>query len=189
MNLLESIVTFISENGLGIFNTILISVTILLSYQSFKFQTRTGIRESLEQLEDIEFSKEKLKPVLHEFVFKPFRGHRTTVQLKYYRYSTKPASASQNRDDLFHRTFYSINRDADTEIPEEKFREAIGAKLSTLDEVANVRLEDTGIFLEYDTGNAVEVRRRTEIVLKTLSNWHTTSDERFVETFDIEVEE
>lgn len=65
---------FISDNFLTIFNTFLIGITILLSYQSFKFQTRTGIRESLEQLEDVEFYNEKFSPILHKLIFRPIRG-------------------------------------------------------------------------------------------------------------------
>lgn len=180
--------TFIAENSLALFNTFLISVTIILSYQSIKFQSRTSIRESLEQLDDVEYSSEKLKPILHKFAFRPLRGHQTIVQLKYYRYSSQPATSSQSGPHLFQGTLYSINRHVESEIPKDEFLQAISRKLSTLDEVSDIWVEDTGIFLQYETGNSVEVRRRTETVLKNLNEWHTTSKERFVETFNVELD-
>lgn len=90
MAVLESLIRFVPDRFLTVFYTVLIGITILLSYQSFKFQTRTNIQESLEQLEDVEFNNEKLRPILHELVFRPVRGHRTTVHLKYYRFGRNP---------------------------------------------------------------------------------------------------
>jgi hypothetical protein len=184
--MINGLSTFISNNFLTIFNTALIGVTILLSYQSFKFQSRTSVRESLEQLDDVEFSKEKLKPILHEFIYQPIRGSRTIVQLKYYRFGKNPASASLSRQNLFSRTFYKLNGRDGSDIPEMRLRDAIVNKLSELDEVVNVWLEDTGIFIEFDTGNSVEVRRRTEIVLQSLNDWHTTDREQFMQTFNMD---
>lgn len=186
MAVLESLIRFVSNRFLTVFNTFLIGITFLLSYQSFKFQTRTGIRESLEQLEDVEFKKEKLRPILHELVFRPVRGHRATVHLKYYRFGRNPASANKSHYNVFHHTFHELNKRDSNGVPEDRLRQAIVSKLSELDEVADVWIEDTGIFLEYDTGNAVEVRRRTETVLQALTDWHTTDRETFMDTFDMD---
>jgi len=186
MDFTDTASQFISKNFLTVFNTFLIGITILLSYQSYQFQTRTGIRESLEQLDDVEFNQEKLRPILHDFVFRPLRGHRATVHLKYYRFGTNPASANKSHYNVFERTFFYLNdRDA-SGIPEIRLRNAITEKLSGMAEIEDVWIEDTGIFLELDTGNAVEVRRRTEAVLQNLTDWHTTDKDTFMDRFDMD---
>lgn len=185
-DILRNVHLLFRNNVLTVINTSLILVTIYLSYQSFKFQTRTSIRESLEQLEDIDFYHEKFSPILYKFDFRPVRGHRTTVQLKYYSYGRNPASASDNQRDLFNRTFYILNDRDYSGIPTKRLRQAIAEKLLEAEAVTDVWTDDTGIFLEYDTGNAVEVRRRTEAIFQSLSNWHSTDQESFMETFGID---
>lgn len=185
MSFIGSIIEFGLQNPLTLFNTFLLIFTGYLSLSSYKFQSRTSIRESLEQLEDIEFRKEKLSPIMHDFGFRPIRGHRTTVQLKYYRFGKNPASASKLHNRLFHTTLYEANRTEEDKLSEDTFYDALQRKLSNLDGVNGVWIRNTGIFLTYDTGNAVEVRKRTEKALNMLSDWHTTNMERLTQQLEI----
>jgi hypothetical protein len=186
MNVSDVATQTFAGNPLTLLNTFLIIITILLSYNAYKFRTRASVRESLEQLDDVEFRKEKLRPILHELDFRLIRKHRTTVHLKYYTFGREPASASLSNKNLFWRTFYQLNnKDADG-IPTEQLREAIAGKSRELDKVEKVWIEDTGIYLQFKTGNAVQVRRWTEDVLQNLITWHTTNNETFSETFGVD---
>lgn len=58
--------------GLQAATFVLLLFTTYLSIQTQIFQVRTGIRESLEQLDDYEFRRGslKLKPILHRFKYR-----------------------------------------------------------------------------------------------------------------------
>lgn len=67
---------------LTLLNTLLIVITILLGIQTTIFQRRTSLRESLEQLDPIEFGSSYIGVFLYEFNYIPFL-HKSVV-LKIY---------------------------------------------------------------------------------------------------------
>lgn len=184
---LVDILTFAAQNPLTIFNTILLLFTGYLSYSSFKFQTRTSVRESLEQLDDVEFRQEKLRPILHELKFRPLRGHQTTVHLKYYTFGRAPESASRNAGRLFVQTHSQLDSmHEENDLSHQEFKNLLKSALESLDPVDRIEVDDTGIFLRFDTGNPVSVRRRTEQILQKLNEWHTTDQEAWIENVRVD---
>lgn len=172
--MLADALRYIEQNPLTLFNSLLLIGTGWLSYSSYKFQSRAGVREALDQLEDIDIYRGKLSPILDEFTFKPLSGEfSSTVKLKYYKYGRNPASANKE-DSLLSRTLYLLNDKAASEnITEEEFYRLLSESLEELPTVDAVAVNTNGIFLQFETVNAVQVRRRTEFVLEQIVEAHT----------------
>lgn len=174
------ILGLIDSIGLTGLNTILIIGSLYLGYRTFVFQARAGIRESLEQLEDVAFNRSKLTAMLHEFDF--LRSH-STVLLKYYMPGRNPASANQPTD-LFHRQSPWRKSD-DEEFTQERSYEAVRRHVESTDGVTSSRVDEEGIFLEISSRNAVEIRSVADKVLRNLKAKVTSNPEAFAKNFQI----
>ncbi|MCU4801333.1 hypothetical protein OB920_13210 [Halobacteria archaeon HArc-gm2] len=187
MTWIDGVISFIQTNGLTIFNSLLLITTAVLSFSSQIFQTRTSIRESLEQLEDVEFHREKLKPILHNVEYFPLLKGKSTVLLKYYQEGRNPASANKPLD-LFTRTLNKAGRvHSDNRVfTKEKAYSGIKRTLNEVEGVTVSRVDESGIYLEIPSADSVVVRERTDAVLTRLRELHTTSTSKFVEQHNIE---
>lgn len=167
--------TFVAQNPLTLFNTLLLVVTGYLSYTSYVFQKRTGVRESLEQLEDVEYGSGKLRPILHRFEFIPFLRKKVEVQLKYYHFGNSPASAGV-LNDLFQKQLYHLNgRDSSySEYGQEEFSSDIERALNSLDYCDSASVDSEGIVVMFQTTNAVEIRRRANLTMQKLYEMRST---------------
>jgi len=103
MNTAEVII-WIEKNWKWIVNIGLLVITILLGIRSYRFQKRTGLREAIEQLDDMAVSDlAKFKPLVHSgnLLFPPRRA-KIYFQLSVDsdgQSSSIPSSASQWVDD------------------------------------------------------------------------------------------
>lgn len=117
--------------------------TIGISWSSLNQQRTASARESLEQLDDIEVRRPnaKLKPILHDH--NPWPGSESTVKIQTYM-QTELANVSRIHSNLlaFPKVIFD---DYDVEVVED------------------------GYLIKYDTANAVEIRRRTQELLRELS--------------------
>ena len=184
------IAKYLSSNPLTVFNSILLVLTGYLSYTSYIFQMRTGIRESLEQLEDIEIDRSKLRPILHSFKFSLLRGSKTIVQLKYYSDGRNPANANQPRR-LFRSERYKLARDHDdletnNPIDEADFFRGIGEYITRTTPVKDAKAEPMGIMLHIYSDDAVEIRRVTESILDDLYSMFWQGPDGLVHDLELE---
>jgi len=128
---------------------LLLIFTAILSYYSYSSQARTGVREALEQLDDVEINnKYKIKPILHRFHFGPL-SPQSSLLLKIYQTQYNEAAAS-------------IPVSA-TEQVDEDFLDAINTQLTedeNLDELLQTAsINHDGVHFELTTRNAVSIRR------------------------------
>ncbi len=185
------IVEYLSSNPLTVFNTLLLLFTGYLSYSSYVFQTRTSIRESLEQLDDVEFRKGKLRPMLHSYDHSIIRS-ACIVELKYYRNGRNPASANQ-LDEAFrferHR-IAKIHDDMNHGEPFDTnvFLSAVEESIPTLPKVTDTRVTADGIFIDIESSDAVLIRRRTQEVLECVYRTLNGINEETVEELELESE-
>jgi ribosomal protein L18E len=149
-NVTSSGVTLIvGQIALSLLSLGLLVFTTILSYFSYSAQARTGVRESLEQLDDVEInSSYKLKPILHRFEFGP-KNPKSVLLIKIYKTQYNEASAS-------------VPKAASDQLNEDQI-ESITDKLYKDDEF-HALLQDSGvngdgIFFELATRNAVTARR------------------------------
>jgi len=172
----------VAQNPLTLFNTLLLVLTGYLSYTSYVFQKRTGVRESLEQLEDVEYGSGKLRPILHRFEFTPFLREKVEVQLKYYHFGKNPASAGV-LNDLFQRQLYQLNgRDSSySEYRQEDFESDIQEFLCDLNYCKSASVDSEGIVVTFQTTNAVEIRRRVNLIMQKLHKKRSTDLENWKE--------
>jgi hypothetical protein len=147
--------------AVSVVSLFLLIFTSVLSYYSYSAQARTGIRESLEQLDDVEISNTyKVKPILHEFDF-AFRDPRSVVLIKLYSTQYNEAAASVPQD-----TTTQIEEDNLPEILED-----IRADSDFDDLLTDVWVNDDGVHLELRTRNAVEIRRLANAVMVEIRDW------------------
>ncbi|WP_147439944.1 hypothetical protein [Haloarcula sp. Atlit-7R] len=134
---------------LSLMSLFLLVFTSLLSYFSYSAQARTGIRESLEQLDDVEINNSyKIKPILHRFNFGP-RKPKSTILVKLYKTQYNEATASIPGVGSDHLNEKDIEEIASKLKTEGEFRELL----------KNSYVNDDGVFFELSTRNAVEIRR------------------------------
>lgn len=174
----SGIAGFFLNNPLTLFNSILLVVTGYLSYSTFKFQRRTSAREAIEQLEDVHFYRGKITPILSEYNFRPIFGNSfSVVKLKYYKYGKNPASANQETD-LFSETLNTINSGAgDENLNNSNLYFLISEALESQPGVEMVTADENGIYAQFQTANAVQIRRKTEFILRVLSDAHTVNEQ------------
>lgn len=172
--LISDIITYLNQNPLTVFNTLLLVLTGYLSYSSYVFQVQTSIRESLEQLEDVELRRGKVRPILHDFNHSIISDSRTSVLLKYYHDGRNPANANQPRGPFrcvrYHLANHHDKMQAGEPVEEEKFLDGLEQSLPDIPGVITVTTNDSGIFLEIDSDDAVFVRRLTEDVMEKVYN-------------------
>lgn len=187
---LSTLLNFLFQNPLTVFNTLLLIFTAYLGYTSFKFQNRTSIRESLEQLDDVALgTADKIRPILHSFKFRIFGESKATVLLRHYAYPNNPAVASITTNPLFHSTIYKVTKDEEVDLTREVIEDALVKKVSELRGVDDAWIGEKGIFVVFHSRNAVEVRTRTETAVDTVADvFKTTNAERLAENLDIETE-
>lgn len=127
----------------------LLIFTSVLSYFSYSAQARTGIRESLEQIDDVEINNRyKLKPILHRFDFGPLNPN-STLLIKVYQtqYNESVASIPENATDQLDEE--EIETIVENVLEDSEFRELLGDSY----------LRKDGVYFELDTRNAVAIRR------------------------------
>jgi hypothetical protein len=134
---------------LSLMSLFLLVFTSLLSYFSYSAQARTGIRESLEQLDDVEINNSyKIKPILHRFNFGPIYP-KSVILLKLYKTQYNEATASVPEEALDQLNEEDIEEIASEIKEKEEFRELL----------KNSYVNDDGVFFELTTRNAVAIRR------------------------------
>lgn len=178
MTVFDPIFEFLTANPLTTFNTLLLILTAYLGYSSFIFQNRTSVRESLEQLGDLELGHDILSPILHKYSYSLFRETETVVLLKYYTAGENPARAVRYRkffDRTFYRTFRNRSTGDDVSWGREEFTAAFQQHLLNEDFADDVRVADEGIYITLNKDSAVEIRRDIERILDHISRIHTTS--------------
>ena len=187
--LLWNIFDSISANPLNSVNFVLLVATAMLSYNSYIAQKRAGLRESLEQLDDVEYYQEKLKPILHEFDYIPFLKQESVVLLKYYKEGANPASSNRPTE-LFRQTLWRVRGKSHSGelITNESVYEALQKKLDKLEDLNVERVDESGIYFKINSVDPVFVRERTDVALTKLRDWQTTSKERFIDEFDLDAE-
>ncbi|WP_324666067.1 hypothetical protein [Haloarcula sediminis] len=133
----------------SVISLILLIFTSVLSYYSYSAQARTGVREALEQLDDVEINnKYKIKPILHRFRFRPL-SPESSLLLKIYKTQHNEAAASvpvsateQVDNDFLNAIITQLTEDED------------------LDELLQTAsIDRDGVHFELSTRNAVSVRR------------------------------
>lgn len=139
----------VGQIALSLLSLILLVFTSILSYFSYSAQARAGIRESLEQLEDVEInSSYKIKPILHRFNFGPINPE-SIILLKIYKTNYNEATAG-------------IPQNASDQLGKEQV-EHIAAKLNNEEEFKNLLknsyVDENGIVFELTTRNEVAIRR------------------------------
>jgi len=172
----------LAQNPLTVFNTLLLIFTGSLSYASYVFQKQTSIRESLEQLEDADYRFGKLRPMLHEFGYIPFRHCRVVVQLKYYQFGTEPSTAGE-MSELFDKFLYRLNgRDSShPDYPREELESDLERTLSNAEYAESVDVNSQGILLTFNTLDAVLIRKNVNQVLQEIHDLRTNDLERWKE--------
>ena len=134
---------------LSLMSLFLLVFTSLLSYFSYSAQARTGIRESLEQLDDVEINNSyKIKPILHRFNFGP-RNPKSVILIKLYKTQYNEATASIPGEASDHLNQDDIEQIASELEQEDEFRALL----------KNSYVDDDGVFFELTTRNAVAIRR------------------------------
>lgn len=175
VNMVSGLTEFVVNRPLTIFNSLLLILTGYLSYSTFKFQRRTSVREALEQLEDVHFYRGKITPILNEFEFNPVFGTSSSdVKLKYYKYGRNPATANQETK-LFSATLGRITGSQDDEMDDTELYSLISEALENQPGVEMAQASESGIHVRFQTANAVQIRRRTEFLLRFLSDAHSVN--------------
>lgn len=154
---LSTLLTFI--------NTVLIIGTILLGVNTYVFQKRTSLRESLEQLDSlwIEKRREYIGIFLHKFDYLPLFQERAI--LKFYVRKPTPGEKANvgmilNAEKTFNEVF---------DLPPQYFRKYDGVK--------NTWIDDSGLYIQTNTVNAVECRALAEEIQIDLETTLIESDE------------
>lgn len=152
------------------FNFLLLMFTALLSYRSYVAQTRTGIRESLEQLDDVQLNGSvKIKPILHRFNF-GILDPRTELYIKFYNFGQQPASASSLIDDVG--MFHPSRSD-----------DMVEYLNSYCPQVESTELRDDGLIIHVSSRNAVEIRRCTDQIMREIKNLENAISNREIESY------
>lgn len=139
----------IGQIVLSLMSLFLLVFTSLLSYFSYSAQARTGIRESLEQLDDVEInSSYKIKPILHRFDFGPLNP-RSIILIKLYGTRYNEAAASIPKEASYQLDAAEIEHLESDLKQEDEFSELI----------ENSYINDDGVFFELTTRNPVAIRR------------------------------
>ena len=191
----DDILTFVSASPLTAFNTAILIFTAVLSYSTRTFQVRTSIRESIEQLEDVELRSGKLRPILYRFNYAIGGRSTCSVQLKYYKDGRNPASANQPMRKSFFGVVNKIIRGVLDEHPARydinfgKFEDQVAELISGVDGVKNVKNKPNGIIIQIDSGDAVEIRRITEEVLEEIYRTLVQRSEDVLDDLAIDVDE
>jgi len=118
-------------------------ITIGISWSSLNQQRAAAARESLEQLDDIEITKPngKIKPILHKYKSWPYS--KSTIKLQSYQ-KTEISGVSKIKSH-----FLAFPR--------------------CILENHNVKIVEDGYLIQFDTSDPVEIRRRTQKILRDLS--------------------
>jgi len=157
------------NNGFSVLNFALLLFTAVLSFNTYRFQKQAGLRESLEQLEDVEFLGGKLRPILHKFSYIPMVRATSMVELQYYQFGREPSSAGQLSKPL-QIQYNSLTDRGSNEYSRQQFNSDLMKFIINRDKCKRVEVNDNGILLEFETVNPVVVRRRTRSILKLLNN-------------------
>lgn len=155
----------ISYQGLlQMITLVLIIFTSYLSYGSYKFQIRAAIRESLEQLDDIELgSQEKAKVMLHEFSYDLYKPE-TTLLFQFYTIGDRPEAAAIP-DSIMLQSLC------------EEQRNRFVDKIESLDKVKYSRITETGIQIECIGKESVEIRQIALEVFGIIEEFSNEVDE------------
>lgn len=149
-----------AQIALSLLSLGLLVFTSILSYFSYSAQARTGIRESLEQLDDVEInSTYKLKPILHRFDFS-LKDPKSIILVKLYQTQHNEATAS-------------IPKKASEQFDEDHIEDVV-EELEKDEEFSSV-LDDSyvnedGVFFVLTTRNAVKTRRFANRAVTELQN-------------------
>lgn len=143
----------LGQIALSLLSLGLLVFTSILSYYSYSAQARTSVRESLEQLDDIELDRYKLKPILHRFEFGPLNP-KSVLLMKVYdtKHDRPDASVPETATD-------HLDEDDIEEIADRLNESELG------DDLEDSYIDEDGIYFEIATRNAVAVRRFANIAM------------------------
>lgn len=140
--------TISSPSKTEIFSIFLLFVTIGLSLKSLKFQKQTGVRESIEQLNEVIGGNWKMKPILHSY--NTHFGYLGTSQIdiKFYQmHHEKIAQAGR-----FQRAEHNIR------CSEEEFEDISG--------VISAEIEDNYLRITCNSIDAIKCRNTAEKAMR-----------------------
>lgn len=151
MTLSQYLTNLIVDNPISALNLVLLCITIVLSVSSYSSQARMSVRESIEQLDDLEINHStKIKPALHDFDF-GILNPRSTVQFRILGAAQNPSTASQyvTSNSLFH-----DSRNSEME-----------SFLEQRDLVSKAEFNEPEVIVKIPSRNAVEVKQATEEIM------------------------
>ena len=135
--------------ALSVLSLFLLVFTSILGYFSYSAQARTGIRESIEQLDDVEITTSyKLKPILHRFEFGPL-DPKSVLLIKLYKTQHNEATASIPVEALGQYDQNDIEKVVGELEKDSEFRDVLEESYVGVD----------GIFFELSSRNGVAIRR------------------------------
>lgn len=151
--------------GLQTASFVLLVITAFLSFQTHVFQYRTSIRESLEQLDDVEVTNTvKVRAILNKFDYwglsiqKLLYG-KTTLLVKFHSMERVPEAASDPSCTMFHWL-------QDDEV--EEFLEELEQSISG---ISDVKSGDGEFEITIYSRNSVEIRRiASQVTVKIREN-------------------
>lgn len=137
--------------GLQVATFVLLLFTTYLSIQTQIFQVRTSIRESLEQLDDYEFShgSVKLNPILHRFKYRG-RWSESEVMIKWRTPGAHATSSSVHGN-----PFWWLN-------PRE--RDDFCRAVENLEKVSDSDWNNRAIWFTIESKDPVTIRRKVETI-------------------------
>lgn len=170
--MLDAIWIQISENPVTTLNTFLILGSIYLGYTGYIFQTRTSVRESLEQLDALEYKREKLQPILYEFTYTPLWKSKVVVQLKSYKKGDVAGVSSPTKTlhVALHRRGYG-HKDTGNTLSREDYMESIQWELNQIEGINDVKVQERDILFTILSTDAVRVRRLTEEAIDSIHDY------------------
>jgi len=151
MTLSQYLTNLIVDNPISALNLVLLCITIVLSVSSYSSQARMSVRESIEQLDDLEVNHStKIKPSLHDFDF-GILNPRSTVQFRVLSPAQNPSTASKyiTSSSLFHES-----RNSEME-----------SFLEQRDLVSRAEFNEPEVIVGISSRNAVEVKQATEEIM------------------------
>lgn len=173
------------STSLSVLNVLLVLLTILFTARSYASQVRTNVRESLEQLDDIEYEdrdRRKLKPILNEFDFGWIHHAslgvvgprpRSEILLKEYRAGTHGQWASRTAE---------VSEEAElrtrkTATLSKKLKRVEGGERTALTKLPETRIEGRtgeGLVVTVYSRNPVEVRRAADLIMVGINREYLT---------------
>jgi len=135
----------------------LLIFTAVLSLQGYIFRVQTGIRESVEQLDDILVTgTSKLKPIVHSLSYRPWIWpSKNKVEVKFYNTRQSLASVSSPHT----APLWWLNDTEQTQLMK---------ALRNLDGIEAAKVTKEGILFTSRSNNSARIRRATQSVMRVI---------------------